>query len=110
MLAVFKELILIGGRALIKAIVGEAADDDAPKVEPEHPRFTDVERMRAQERASIEASKAAEALAQRRVAVTTRPPAREKSDTLPSREATHGSSEGSDEHGVAAGDDGGDEG
>jgi hypothetical protein len=109
MLAVFKELILISGRALIKAIVGEVTgDDEAPKREPEHPRFTDVEHMREQERSSIAASKAAEAA--RRAAITTRPPARAKSDTLPSREdATHGSSsisiEGTDDHGPAGSDD-----
>jgi hypothetical protein len=113
MLAIFEKLITIGARALVKAIVGEVrGEDDAPKAEPEHPRFTDVERMRAQERSSIAASKAAAELAERRRAVTTRPPARQQSDTLPSREdATHGSSdEGSDGHGIADGDGGDDEG
>jgi hypothetical protein len=50
---------------IIKAVRGKSRDSlpevDVTVTEPPHPRFTDIEAVRAQERASIAASKAAEA-------------------------------------------------
>jgi hypothetical protein len=90
MLAVFKQFAIAAGTAAVEGLVNLVRGkrrDSLPEVdvtvsEPPHPGFKDIEHQRAQERASILASKAAEASAARN-ATTARPP-RRKSGRLPS--------------------------
>jgi len=110
MWSVLKDLAVAGGTAAVEAIVGLIRGkprDTLPSVdvtvsEPPHPGFVDIEHQRAQERASIALSKAAEARARGgpedsdcaieegatinvdRTASTARPP-RRKSGSLPKK-------------------------
>lgn len=91
MIAVLKQLAIAAGTAAVEALVGLIRGrrrDTLPEVdvhvsEPPHPTFKDVEHRRAQERASILASKAAEDSA-KRTATTARPPSK-KSGSLPEK-------------------------
>lgn len=86
-MSLLKDLAIAAGRGAFEAIVrlvrGKQRESlpevDVHVTEPPHPRFTDLEHQRAQERSSIAASKADEA---KRSATTARPP-RPKPGTLP---------------------------
>lgn len=86
-MSLLKDLALAAGRGIVEALVRlvrreqreSLPEVDVHVTEPPHPRFTDLEHQRAQERSSIAASKADEA---KRSATTTRPP-RRKPGTLP---------------------------